>query len=236
VNQERQHDPRIDNRRDNDRRDWDRRDNDRRDWDRRDNNRRDNDRRDWDRRDNNRRDNDHRDWDRDHRNPGWNGGGVRRDPDWRREDHRGDNFRYHAPPPFRYNPIPRPDRYNYGYRDSYRGHWSPRGGFQFYGGFYFGGTFFRGAFFAGSDYCPTEWIFELRAGRWFRPGFGYVYQAPAYYGPITVAVDEQVFAGYDYYGTPVYETVTMYYNATYYPNVGRYGYVDVDGDFNWLNW
>ncbi len=108
-------------------------------------------------------------------------------------------------------------------------------------GFYFGGTYYTGgAYFSFSNFGPTEWIYEPAWGRWYRPGHGYVYQAPAYTQPITVVVVETVYyetwddnvGGY----VETSEQVTWYYNAFYVPESGRYGYYDYQGEFNWLHY
>ncbi|HEY9867700.1 MAG TPA: hypothetical protein V6D08_00710 [Candidatus Obscuribacterales bacterium] len=121
----------------------------------------------------------------------------------------------------------------------YHGHFRVPHDHFYHRGFYFSGTFHdRGFYFAHRSYCPTEWFFEIRIGRWYSPSYGYVVQPPAYYGPITVvAVEteyEQVFDSWSGTWVWVEEETTWYYNAYWYPEYGSYGYFDYRGNFHWL--
>ena len=97
-------------------------------------------------------------------------------------------------------------------------------------------------FVCAQDYVPTPWIYFPALGQWREAGaFGYdPYGPDEYYtGPISVEVVEPVeVPGYNPYGfggnVQIINEVFMY-NAYYFPEVGRWGYMDRHGYFIWLN-
>lgn len=116
-------------------------------------------------------------------------------------------------------------------------------GIGYYNGWGYNGidiSYGRGGYYALDGFCPTEYIYMVGSGRYWRPTIGaegwYGSQLPSGYGaPITVAVTEVVPVtdedGYDY----GYERHVFYYNAFWDANSGLYGYYDYRGDFHWLN-
>jgi hypothetical protein len=96
------------------------------------------------------------------------------------------------------------------------------------------------------DYVVTPWFFDTATGRWYRPGYGYFYNAPSgYYGPVTVTVPEDVWVSeyQDDQGNDVpghYEIELIVYTAFYVEDWGRWGYRHHDfrrntDVFVWLN-
>lgn len=129
----------------------------------------------------------------------------------------------------------------------YGGQWHPLPRYEYCNGFYFGGVIYAGPypFFFGYDgWAPTEWFYDYDTGTWWSPATGYVGAPPVLLNvPITVMVQEQEpvlddfgFPVLDINGDPVYETVTVYYNAYFDPAYGAYGYRNSAGDFIWLQW
>jgi hypothetical protein len=93
-----------------------------------------------------------------------------------------------------------------------------------------------------SDYVPTPWFYIPAAGLWRQPGvMGYADYGPPYdyEGPITVEVMEprhvhvrDPFTGWT---NDRVINVVYFYNAYYYPEFERYGYMNRHGYFIWLN-
>jgi hypothetical protein len=130
----------------------------------------------------------------------------------------------------------------------YPGHWRPLPRYDYCGGYYWGGVLYVGPFadfFGWDTWGPTEWIYVYDTGMWWSPATGYVIAPPILLNdPITVAVSEQVPVLDPVFGTqeidangdPVFETVTVYYNAYFDPGYGAYGYLNSAGDYVWLQW
>jgi hypothetical protein len=96
-------------------------------------------------------------------------------------------------------------------------------------------------FFCGTDYGPTPYIYFPAAGQWREAGvFGWV-DGPDedYTGPISVEVVEpvEIPVGFNPYGGPGMEVINQVfmYDAYYFPDAGRWGYMDRHGYFIWLN-
>jgi len=97
-------------------------------------------------------------------------------------------------------------------------------------------------FVCAADYVPTPWIYIPAYGVWRQPGLmGYAESGPPYDydGPITVEVLEprHVNVRDPYTGwmnTQIMNVVYMY-NAYFYPEEERWGYMNRHGYFIWLN-
>jgi len=130
----------------------------------------------------------------------------------------------------------------------YRGTYAPPSSARVYSGWRYGRVQWNVHFYAYHTYRPTLWVYYPGTRSWHCPQYGsIVYQAPAaYYGPITVVVNETVYeevqqSVWDYnqgnwvtVWRTVPRTVTWYYNAYYYEGYGRYGYYDLNANFHWL--
>ncbi len=97
-------------------------------------------------------------------------------------------------------------------------------------------------FVCASDFIPTPWIYLPAYGLWREPGVnGYAELGPPddYDGPITVEVLEprhiHTSDPYTGWGNDQIINVVYLYNAFYYPDFGRYGYMNRHGYFIWLN-
>jgi hypothetical protein len=80
---------------------------------------------------------------------------------------------------------------------------------------------------------PTPWVYLAATNQWTQPGlYSYVNDGPDpdYTGPITVEVIEQFIGRH---GRII--NVPYFYDAFYYPDAGRWGYVTRQGYFIWLN-
>jgi hypothetical protein len=93
-----------------------------------------------------------------------------------------------------------------------------------------------------SDYIPTPWVYVPAAGLWRQPGvMGYADYGPPYdyEGPITVEVMEprhiHVRDPFTGWMNDRVVNVVYFYNAYYYPEFERYGYMNRHGYFIWLN-
>jgi hypothetical protein len=93
-----------------------------------------------------------------------------------------------------------------------------------------------------SDYVPTPWFYIPAAGLWRQPGvMGYADYGPPYdyEGPITVEVMEprhvHVRDPFTGWANDRVINVVYFYNAYYYPEFERYGYMNRHGYFIWLN-
>jgi hypothetical protein len=93
-----------------------------------------------------------------------------------------------------------------------------------------------------SDYVPTPWFYIPAAGLWRQPDvMGYADYGPPYdyEGPITVEVMEprhvQVRDPFTGWVNDRVVNVVYFYNAYYYPEFERYGYMNRHGYFIWLN-
>jgi hypothetical protein len=93
-----------------------------------------------------------------------------------------------------------------------------------------------------SDYVPTPWFYIPAAGLWRQPGvMGYADYGPPYdyEGPITVEVMEprhvQIRDPFTGWVNDRVVNVVYFYNAYYYPDFERYGYMNRHGYFIWLN-
>jgi hypothetical protein len=91
-------------------------------------------------------------------------------------------------------------------------------------------------FFAFEDFCMTERLFDVQAGRFFYPGTGIWWDCfpGGFIDPITVLVTEVVEAQ-DADGTVDYEQITVCYNACWDEEAHGYCYYDRVGDFHWLS-
>jgi hypothetical protein len=88
-------------------------------------------------------------------------------------------------------------------------------------------------FICARDYMPTPWMYEPATNQWRQPGlYTYVSVGPdyEYTGPITVEVIE-AFRGRHGRIT----NVLYLYNAFYYPEEDRWGYVNRQGYFIWVD-
>jgi hypothetical protein len=138
--------------------------------------------------------------------------------------------------------------------------YQPQPGWGYYNGFIFGNSLTADqnwlgwgwqpywgpppmGFISSSDFVPTPWIYVPAYDCWRQPGMDdCVQNGPPYdyTGPISVEVVEPVANGYgggygDYGGGgPVTNTLCLY-NAFYNPDAGRWGYVNRNGYFFWLN-
>jgi hypothetical protein len=90
---------------------------------------------------------------------------------------------------------------------------------------------FRGPVRCYPGYFGTSWFYFGRHC-WYSPTLGYCYVAPAYYGAITIVVEEVVYNP----ATGLEETCTMYYNAYWNAAYGSYGYTDMNGVYHLVNW
>ncbi len=97
-------------------------------------------------------------------------------------------------------------------------------------------------FVCASDFIPTPWIYLPAYGLWREPGVnGYAELGPPDYydGPITVEVLEprhiQTRDPFTGWANDQIINVVYLYNAFYYPDFGRYGYMNRHGYFIWLN-
>ena len=90
------------------------------------------------------------------------------------------------------------------------------------------------------DFFPTPWIYFPYCDKWRMSGALAFGQGPDadYTGPITVETMEPVTAKIpDKFGVPVFQTINVldFYNAFYYPEIERWGYMNKQGNFVWLN-
>lgn len=97
-------------------------------------------------------------------------------------------------------------------------------------------------FVCAANYFPTPWIYSPYQASWIQPGattFTEMGPDEGYTGPITVQVMEPVVAWIPqaYGGPPVQTTINqlVMYDAFYYPQFGRWGYVNRAGYFIWVN-
>jgi hypothetical protein len=91
------------------------------------------------------------------------------------------------------------------------------------------------------NYVPTPWFYNPEVNQWRMAGaLSYSPPPPSdYTAPITVQVVEpvQVMAQDPDTGAQIEETINQvfFYNAYYYPEMGRWGYMNRAGYFIWLN-
>jgi hypothetical protein len=90
------------------------------------------------------------------------------------------------------------------------------------------------------DFVPTPWTYVPYNDTWRQAGELASGDGPAtsYTGPITVEAIESVTAKVpDQFGVPVFQTMNVLYlyNAFYYPAFERWGYINKQGFFVWLN-
>ena len=97
-------------------------------------------------------------------------------------------------------------------------------------------------FVCARDYAPTPWIYIPAYGTWRQPGINaYVPYGPPedYTGPISVEVFEprQVNVSVPFGGWMPQQVINAvyFYNAYYFPEAGRYGYMNRHGNWIWLN-
>jgi hypothetical protein len=97
-------------------------------------------------------------------------------------------------------------------------------------------------FVAARNYFPTPWIFLPAYGTWRQPGVNaYAAYGPPYdyTGPISVEVFEPRHVNVDQpFGGWLPQQVinaVYFYNAFYYPEFGRYGYMNRHNNWIWLN-
>lgn len=91
-----------------------------------------------------------------------------------------------------------------------------------------------------TNYFPTPWTYMPANNTWMQPGVSTFMDSPneGYTGPITVEVVEPVQTWMpDQWGHRVRTVANeLYlYNAFYYPQFGRWGYVNRRNYFVWLN-
>ncbi|MBU6453314.1 MAG: hypothetical protein KGS72_16140 [Cyanobacteria bacterium REEB67] len=137
--------------------------------------------------------------------------------------------------------------------------YQPQPGYQFSNGFTFGDTLradlnwlrwgwhpYYGprpeGFVCARDYVPTPWIYIPAYGTWRQPGINaYVPYGPPfdYTGPISVEVFEprSVNVGLPFGAFLPQQVVNVvyFYNAYYFPEFERYGYMNRHGNWIWLN-
>ena len=90
-------------------------------------------------------------------------------------------------------------------------------------------------FICADDYVPTPWIYFPALGQWREAGVYSYVSGPDedYTGPISVEVVEPIeMPGYN--GIEIINQVFLY-DAYYYPEFERWGYMDRHGYFIWLN-
>jgi len=97
-------------------------------------------------------------------------------------------------------------------------------------------------FVCANDFVPTPWIYMPAYGTWRQPGVNsYSAYGPPYdyTGPISVEVFEPRHVNYDvpFGGFLPQKVITAvyFYNAYYYPESGRYGYMNRHNNWIWLN-
>jgi hypothetical protein len=97
-------------------------------------------------------------------------------------------------------------------------------------------------FVCADDYVPTAWMYVPAYGLWMQPGvYGWAEAGPPYdyTGPITVEVLEprhvHVKDPYNGWERGRVTNVIYLYNAFFYPEEERWGYVNRHGYFVWLN-
>ena len=97
-------------------------------------------------------------------------------------------------------------------------------------------------FVCADDYFPTPWVFIPAYGVWRQPGeFAYSPAGPPYdyTGPISVEVLEprhvRTRDPYSGWVSDRVINVVYFYNAFYYPEFERWGYMNRHGYFIWLN-
>jgi hypothetical protein len=97
-------------------------------------------------------------------------------------------------------------------------------------------------FVCASNYVPTPWIYMPAYGTWRQPGVNaYAAYGPPfdYTGPISVEVFEPRRVSVDIpFGGLLPQRVinaVYFYNAYYYPEFGRYGYMNRHNNWIWLN-
>lgn len=89
-------------------------------------------------------------------------------------------------------------------------------------------------------YYPTPWIYVPWSNQWRQPGLMAYASAgppPEYTMPITVEAIEPMQVMVNDSGVAVPETINQvyFYNAYYYPSYGRWGYINRQGYFIWVN-
>jgi hypothetical protein len=97
-------------------------------------------------------------------------------------------------------------------------------------------------FVCANDYVPTPWIYVPAYGTWRQPGVNsYAAYGPPYdyTGPISVEVFEPRHVNVDipFVGSLLQRVINAvyFYNAYYYPEYGRYGYMNRHNSWIWLN-
>jgi hypothetical protein len=97
-------------------------------------------------------------------------------------------------------------------------------------------------FICSRDYTPTPWVYTPAYGLWTQPGsFSYASTGPDYdyTGPISVEVLEprQIHVTDPYTGWKQLRTINVVYlyDAYFYPEYERWGYMNRHGYFIWLN-
>jgi hypothetical protein len=97
-------------------------------------------------------------------------------------------------------------------------------------------------FICARDYVPTPWVYVPGYGLWMQPGIcGYASSGPPYdyTGPITVELIEprHVHVRDPFNGWEQTRTIDVLYlyNAYFYPEYERWGYMNHHGNFIWLN-
>lgn len=90
------------------------------------------------------------------------------------------------------------------------------------------------------NYLPTPWFYVTYNDQWRQAGESAYRKGPDpdYSGPISVETVEPITGRFpDKFGVPVSQTfnVIYFYNAFYQPEMGRWGYVNRQGNFVWLN-
>ncbi len=97
-------------------------------------------------------------------------------------------------------------------------------------------------FVCAQDYFPTPWVYIPAYGLWRQPGaFSYSDTGPPfdYTGPITVEILEprhiHIRDPYTGWMSDRVINVMYFYNAFYYPEYDRWGYMNRHGYFIWIN-
>jgi len=97
-------------------------------------------------------------------------------------------------------------------------------------------------FVCSRNYMPTPWIYLPAYGTWRQPGVNsYAAYGPPfdYTGPISVEVFEPRQVSFDvpFLGMLPQRVINAvyFYNAFYYPDFGRYGYMNRHNNWIWLN-